>query len=103
MTDAIASRMAERWSPGRLATGMAIVAVCVPMALDRLAPPVRGECGTTLTNLAFVIGLGYLGARLAWLPLKASNDATERWLAAREARMSSQHPTLDPTGHPSTP
>lgn len=100
MTEAVAPRIARRWSLGRLATGMAVVAVCVPIAIDWLVPPASGLCDATL---AWSLGLIYLGARLAWLPWKVLNDTTERCLAARDARNSPQHPTLDPTGLPSTP
>jgi hypothetical protein len=103
MTDALAPRRAKRWSLGRLATDLAVVAVGVPIAIDWLVPPARGECGTTLLNLIWAAGLIVLGARLAWLPLKALNDASDRWLAAREAKTSTLHPTTDTTGLPSTP
>src|SRR4051812_5702346 len=73
-----------RWTVGRLATDLAIVAMAVPMGLGTLAPPVRGSCGMTTENLVFFAGLSYFAARASWVALVALNDAGERWLQALE-------------------
>jgi hypothetical protein len=80
----------RRWSIGRLATNLAIVAIAVPLGLRALAPPGRGECGTTLDNFALMAGLWFLAAKLTWIPLKALNNAAERWLAGFGSRSSAK-------------
>ena len=85
----------RRWTIGRVANDLAIVAIAVPIVLRALAPPIRGECGTTLDNFALMAGLSFLAARLAWIPLKALNDASERWLVAHDPGYSTKPPPLD--------
>jgi hypothetical protein len=56
-----------RWTFGRVATDLAIIAFAVPFVMDTLEPAPRGECGTTFYNLAKWAGFWFLIARLFWL------------------------------------
>ncbi len=85
-----------RWTVGRVVTDIAIVAVAVPFALNWIVPRAPEFCAMTTGYYVFSLGATCLGARAAWLVLKALNDAAERWLD-RRVRPDRDTPRRNPT------
>jgi hypothetical protein len=54
----------RRWTTGRVATDLAIVAVAVPIGLDLLVPPPRSGCGMTPQFYALTLGSTFIYVRL---------------------------------------
>jgi hypothetical protein len=67
-----------RWTVGRLLNDVAIIMVAVPLGIYS----VKGvtNCGSDLFALSLMLGLCYLGPKLAWKILKPLNDRIDRYL-----------------------
>jgi hypothetical protein len=79
----------RRWTVGRVANDLAIIMVAVPLGVYS----VKGvtNCGSDLLALSLMVGLIYLGPKLAWKILKPLNDAFERHLTARDEAARSRY------------